>query len=138
MIKNCTPIIIAFFVHITFLVNAQNNCGEESQQIYFMMEKHHIMDISPDDSLSISVYDEILEALDPYGLIFLQSDIDSLSKFTYAFFRDVGSIGGNRISRHCIKSKRHFILLFRAYYLFAQQERSKEAVSEILKNGGFE
>jgi carboxyl-terminal processing protease len=84
MIKNCTPIIIAFFVHITFLVNAQNNCGEESQQIYFMMEKHHIMDISPDDSLSISVYDEILEALDPYGLIFLQSDIDSLSKFTYA------------------------------------------------------
>jgi len=79
------------------------------------MQKHHVDPRSADDSLSVSVYKTVIESLDPYGLVFLQSDIDSLSEYRF------------NIDDEIINGSDEFYLLFSSLF----REASKEMISVL-------
>ena len=64
---------------------------KETQLISFILQKNHYKNITLDDSLSVEIFDRYLDRLDPNRIYFLQSDIDSFSKYRLEFDDDISA-----------------------------------------------
>ncbi len=61
--------------------------------LWDMINTYHVQPKPLDDSLSKAIYNDMIESLDPYGMYFIQEDLDVLSK--YEFTLDESIKNGN-------------------------------------------
>jgi len=73
------------YILIIILVNYQFVLGQKEKnkinQIVSALEKVHISPLGINDEMSIRIYSEFIDAVDPMKLIFLQSDIEKFKKY---------------------------------------------------------
>lgn len=97
-------VFVASFICFTSLCYAQTTqVGRQSNAIKRLIERYHYEAKPFDDSLSSYLFNSFIEAIDPSGFYFLQSDIDHLKDHQYDidnqidaktsdFFDDVAAI----------------------------------------------
>ena len=66
-----------------FTYGQTTHIGKQSFAIYKMVEKLHYQSKPLDDSLSNYIFEGYLEAIDPSGFYFRQSDIDAIEMYRY-------------------------------------------------------
>ena len=75
-------LIILLFICFQAISQDSTLCNQP-RRLVEMIGKYHIEPKSIDDKFSSLIYENFIHSIDPYQIVFIQSDIDSLSQFEF-------------------------------------------------------
>jgi carboxyl-terminal processing protease len=75
------PAVILVLSAFHLFAQAVTPCGKQSHAVWSLVKKYHYSPKPLDDALSAEIVDSYIDAIDPGGYYFLQSDIDELMTY---------------------------------------------------------
>ena len=76
-------VVLAFIFSSALCFGQTTHIGKQANAIHSMVQKLHYRAKPLDDTLSTYVFDAFIEAIDPSGFYFRQSDIDQLEEYRF-------------------------------------------------------